>query len=883
MSYSVVLHIFNRQERHTNFKSNSEGMKHITKYFFFALLLLVGSELKAQTPIYKQANIDIELRIEDLLKRMTLEEKIAQIKHIHSWDIFDGQELNKKGLKEFVNNLSWGFVEGFPLTGENCKKNFLEIQKYMIENTRLGIPIFIVGESLHGSAHEGSTIFPQNIALGSTFNPKLAKLRAQMTSKDLHYQGIRQVLAPCIDVVRDIRWGRVEEAYAEDPYLSGVMAVAEVEGYLESGIQPMLKHYGPHGNPVGGLNLASVKCGMRDLHNIYLKPFEMVVKQTPIMAVMSAYNSWNHIPNSASYYLMTEILREQWGFQGYIYSDWGAINLLESFHKTASNSGEAAQQALSAGLDVEASSNTYPELIQQVKNNNFDFAIIDTAVSRVLRAKFRAGLFEDPYGEKYRTNEMHSETSIKASRKIADESTVLLKNDNNILPLNQNEIKSIAVVGPNANQVQFGDYTWSRDNKDGVTPLQGIKNLVGNTIKITYAKGAELMTLDQSMIPEAVEAAKNSELTVIFCGSASASLARDYSNANSGEGFDLHDLTLTGAQPELIKAIHAIGKPVILVLTSGKPFAIEWEKDNIPAILAQWYAGEQAGNSIADILFGNVNPSGHLTFSFPKSAGHLPAYYNHLPTDRGYYKIPGNYEKPGRDYVLSSPTPLWAFGHGLSYTTFEFNNLTTDKEVYKETDTIEIQVDVTNKGDREGKEVVQVYIRDVVSSIVTPIKQLKAFDKINLKPNQTQKVKVEIPISELYLLDEHNNRFIEAGDFEIQVGNSSDNILLTKTISVGQKQHKDSNTLSSFRATVKPENNITITGIARDVQATPVSQVEIYSVLLDKKLTVTNSKGEYSIEVPSNDILLFTRKGYAKQEIEVNNQTTLNLSMHYTN
>ena len=333
--------------------------RNLLKLFFFGLSLLPEMSSAQQWP-YQQSSLPITERVDDLLGRMTLEEKIAQIRHIHSWNIFNGQELDMDKLKNFTGGLSWGFVEGFPLTGANCKKNMQLIQQFMVEHTRLGIPVFTVAESLHGSVHEGSTIYPQNIALGSTFRPDLAYRKAAMITKDLHAQGIHQVLAPCIDVVRDLRWGRVEESFGEDPILCGQFGIAEVKGYMDNGISPMLKHYGPHGNPLSGLNLASVECGLLDLHEVYLKPFEMVIRNTPVWAVMSTYNSWNHVPNSASYYLLTEILRGQFGFKGYVYSDWGAIEMLKTFHRVAHDSEEAAMRAFTAGLDVEASATVTP-------------------------------------------------------------------------------------------------------------------------------------------------------------------------------------------------------------------------------------------------------------------------------------------------------------------------------------------------------------------------------------------------------------------------------------------------------------------------------------------------------------------------------------------
>lgn len=861
-------------------------MMKIISSIFACFLLFFAFEGNAKELPYKNSSLPIEQRVEDLLSRMTLEDKLVQIRHIHNWNILNGQDLDENKLKNFVQDKSWGFVEGFPLTGANCRKNMYKIQKYMVEQTRLGIPVFTVGESLHGSAHEGSVIFPQNIALGSTFNAGLAYRKAAMTTEDLHAQGMRQVLAPCIDVVRDLRWGRVEESYGEDPYLCGIFAMAEVQGYLDNGISPMLKHYGPHGNPLGGLNLASVECGVRDLHDIYLKPFEMVVTNQPVVAVMSTYNSWNRVPNSASRYLLTEVLRNQWGFDGYVYSDWGAIGMLQSFHHTAHNGAEAAIQAISAGLDVEASSDCYPELIALVKAGKFDEKIIDEAVRRVLKAKFKMGLFDDPYGEKFGKHEMHGKEAIELSRRIAEESAVLLKNDGNLLPLDVNELKSVAVIGPNAGQVQFGDYTWSRNNADGVTPLEGIKNLVGKKIQVNYAQGCSMMSLDTSKIAEAVKIAGESDVALIFCGSASASLARDYSSTNCGEGFDLSDLNLTGAQGELIKAVYRTGKPVVLVLVSGKPFSIKWEKQHIPAIIAQWYAGEQEGSAIADIIFGNINPSGRLTFSFPESVGQLPAYYNYLPSDRGFYKAPGSYEKPGRDYVFSGTAPLWSFGHGLSYTTFAYERMTVDRKEYNDKDTILVKVQLKNSGNREGKEVVQLYVRDRVSSLATPVKQLKAFDKVNLAPGEATTVTLKVPVTELYLTGDRGKRYLESGEFEIQVGCASDHILLKETVFVGDREKwtgeilKVAQQAQTYRAQGKEVN---VKGVIRDIQATLVKDAEIFSSKKNKVVGHTDNKGEYKVCVQDDDVLTFGKKGYRSRTVAVNGQDHLNISMEYQN
>ena len=856
-------------------------MKLYFKWLVVCALYCV-SPIKAQQPLpYKNPLLPTEERVNDLLSRMTLKEKIAQIRHLHSWDVLDEQNLNSSKLVQLCASGGYGFFEGFPLTAINCRKVFREIQTFLVENTRLGIPGFSVAESLHGVVQDGATIYPQNIAMGSTFNVELAYAKTRQISGELNTMGIKQVLAPCIDVVRDLRWGRVEESFGEDPYLCSRMAVAEVKGYMDHGISPMLKHYGPHGNPQGGLNLASVECGIRDLFDIYLKPFEAVFKETGIMAVMSSYNSWNREPNSASYFMLTDILRNKFGFRGYVYSDWGVIDMLIRFHKTAATPYDAASQVLKAGLDVEASSSCFVALEPKVRSGEFDVRYIDQAVKRVLRAKFELGLFEDPYQENtvFRIP-IRTKESIGLSKCIADESTVLLKNENNLLPLDINSLKSIAVVGPNADCVQFGDYTWSKNKKDGITPLQGIQKLVGKKMKVNYAKGCSISSLDTSGIAEAVQAAEKSDCAIVFVGSSSAAFVRHSAEpSTSGEGMDLSNIELTGAQNELIRAIHATGKPVVLVLVSGKPFAIPYVKDCIPAVLAQWYAGEQAGHSIADILFGKVNPSGKLTFSFPQSTGHLPVYYNHLSTDKGYYKEPGTYETPGRDYVFSSPEPLWAFGHGLSYTSFDYEKVETDKQNYNPYDTIHVTARIRNTGKMDGKEVVQVYVRDMVSSVMTPVKQLKAFTKVGLRPGESKKVNLSIPVSELFLTDNQGDRYLEHGKFELQVGTSSTDISSRMMIEVGyapfalKGDNLRRNNVENVNGKV-----VEIKGCIRDVQATPMSGVRVKSSFSQNE-TFTNKEGCYTISAHSDESLTFSKVGYVIQTQDVKSRSQISVQL----
>ena len=597
---------------------------------------------------------------------------------------------------------------------------------------------------------------------------------------------------------------------------------------------------------------------------------------------MYSYNSWNNEPNSSSHYLMTELLRDRWDFQGYVYSDWGAIGMLNYFHKTAQNSAEAAIQALTAGLDAEASDNSYAELQQLVENGMLDVKYIDQAVARILTAKFNMGLFEYPLPmEKNYDKVVHAPAHVSLARKIAEESIVLLQNENNILPLQMNKLKSIAVIGPNADQVQFGDYTWSRDNKDGVTLLEALKERVGNQLTLNYAKGCDLVTDDCSGFKEAVDVAKKSDVCIVVVGSASASLARDYSNATCGEGFDLSDLTLTGVQEDLVEAIHATGKPVIVVLLSGKPFAMSWIKENIPGIVVQWYPGEQGGLALADMLLGKVNPSGKLNYSFPQSVGHLPCYYNYLPTDKGFYRSPGSKNKPGKDYVFSSPKALWAFGHGLSYTDFEYLSATTSKEDYACEDVIEVTIAIRNTGDYDGLEVPQVYVRDMVSSVVIPVQELKGFEKVLIKKGETKQVIIKIPVSELALYNKEMKKVVEPGAFELQIGRASDDIRIKKVITVERASEKYIPTLRDKEKKVSSTKNMTATpvvvkGTIRDVQANLLPQV---TVKVGKEEVVTNSKGEYSIRAMSTDTLIVSGSKFKTEHISIEGRQVINIRM----
>jgi len=739
-------------------------------------------------PVYKDPNQPIEKRVQDLLSRMTLEEKIAQMSEVGCDDMIQDNLVKSALISEKVLQKGVGTIHGFTLSSKEYAKISNRIQKDLLEKSRLGIPALFIGEGLHGMVQDGATIFPQAIGMGSTWNSGLINEVGKTIHKEASAVGMNQVLSPVLDVARELRWGRVEETYGEDPYLVERMSKAFITG-LQKGskskptIASTPKHFIGYSEPRGGLNLASSPGGNYTLFNIHMPPFKKAIKEVNVLSVMNSYNSYDGNPVASNENLLTNILRDRWGFQGYVYSDWGSVHMLHSFHKVAPSLANAGKQAVEAGVDLEAPGpSCYQHLDSLVNNNIVNQSTIDTAVARILRTKFKIGLFENPFVDTSAIDDkIHTKKHVKLSKKVADESLVLLKNENDILPL-QDDIKSVALVGPNADQVQFGDYTWSRKNKYGITVREGLEQLKGNKLKINYAKGCDMTSLDKSGIPEAVQKAKTSDVAVVCIGTSSASLARDYSNSTSGEGFDLSDTEPTGVQRELVQQIYKTGTPTIVVLIQGKPFSIPWMKENIPAILEAWYPGEQGGLSIAEALFGEVNPSGSLPVSFPKSVGHLPSYYNYLPTDKGYYRSPGEYGDPGRDYVFSKPESLWPFGFGLSYTEFKYKNIKVSDTTIDYNGDIDISVTIKNIGKRSGKEIVQLYIRDKYGSIVRPVKELKDFKKVTLDPGLSKTITFQQNMKDWGYYNNQGEYLLEPGFFEIMIGRNAREIEFSKTI-----------------------------------------------------------------------------------------------------
>ena len=551
-------------------------------------------------PLYKNPDAPIENRVEDLLRRMTLQEKVLQLQNKPVGRIDE--------IERVFGGQSYGCTHEMGRTAEECARIYNELQNYMLTKTRLGIPILTAVEGIQGILQNNSTLFPHAIAQGSTFNPGLIERMTEAAGAEAATMGIHQVLSPVFDIARELRWGRVEETYGEDPYLIAEMGIGFVKGYQKHRITCTPKHFVAHGTPTGGLNCAFVSGGEREFRSMHLYPFARVIKEADPLCIMSCYSAYDGIPVSASPYYMTDVLRDELGFKGYVYSDWGSVDRVMTFHYTASTREEAARLSLIAGVDLDVDSD-YETLEQQVKENIIDESYIDKAVRRVLYVKFALGLFDRPYfGDPKQVKKVvRSAEHIALAKEIADESAILLENKNNILPLDLSKYKSIAVIGPNSNQTIFGDYAWTTpDTKEGVTLYQGLKEVMKNKVKLQQADGCDWWSQKEENISDAVRIVEQSDLAIVAVGTRSTFLGRGPRYSTAGEGFDLSSLELPGKQMELLKAVKATGKPMVVVFISGKPLVMTWAKENADAVLAQWYAGEQQGRSMADILVGNV-------------------------------------------------------------------------------------------------------------------------------------------------------------------------------------------------------------------------------------------------------------------------------------
>jgi beta-glucosidase len=654
------------------------------------------------------------------------------------------------------------------------------VQKFLIENTRLGIPAIFHDEALHGHMAQKGTHFPQPIALASSWDLDLISKVFTAAALEARARGGHQVLGPNLDLARDPRWGRTEETYGEDPYLVSRMGVACIKALQGKGpgvdgehVIATAKHYAAHGQPEGGTNIAPANYSERVIREFFLASFHAAVTEAGIMSVMPSYNEIDGIPSHASKFLLEKVLRQEWGFTGVVAADYYAIPQMQSLHHVAVDKAEAARLALEAGVDIELPDpDCYTTIPQLIKDGRLSEAMLDRAVARNLKAKFLLGLFENPYVDPERAastanSQPHRDLAAEAARR----SIVLLKNQKNLLPLDRRALKSIAVIGPNAAGVHLGGYS---DNPGrGVSVLQGITDKVGATIKVTHARGcnitkeggnwwADISHLsdpaeDAKLIAEAVELAKAADVAVLVVGGNEDTNKEGWADNHLG---DRDSLDLVGRQNELVKAVVETGKPTVVMLINSGPLSINYIAENVPAILEGFYLGQETGVAVADVLFGDHNPAGKLAVSFPRSVGQLPIYYNHKPTAR-------------RGYLFTSKEPLFAFGHGLSYTTFEYSNLKVAPVQIGPSGRAEVSVTVTNTGRMAGDEVVQLYIRDLVSSVTRPVLELKDFRRISLAPGASQTVVFVITPDKLSFLDVNMNRTVEPGWFDIMVGASS--------------------------------------------------------------------------------------------------------------
>jgi len=757
------------------------------------LMLLCTDTLHCLAQLYKDPKQPVEKRVRDLMFRMSLEEKVAQ--------------MNMNSLKGSINNRHGiGVVESPFLTANQIATLSAQAKTHAFKNTRLGIPPIQIGEALHGVLAAGSTIFPQTIGQGSTWNPALIEQMGSVIAKEAYAMGIDQALSPLFDLIRDPRYGRVEECFAEDPFLVGKLGLAFVTGMQGSPKQTLkgipeykvmatAKHFAAYSYPLAGLNLAPAPLGERELRTMFLSPFEEVVRKGNIYSLMPSYNEIDGIPAHSSTFLLRDVLRKEWNFKGYVFSDYGGLSQLYNFHHVATDLQQAALLGLQAGVDLEAARpDAYKTIAELIAAGRISPALVDSAVYRILSAKFKAGLFEKkPADTTQLAKHLHLPQSVELSKKIAEESVILLKNEGNLLPLNPANIRSIAVIGPNANKVQYGDYSFTRDNRSGLATLQGIKDYLGNSVSVNYAQGCQLSGTDRSGFAEAIAQAKKSDVVVVVLGTTSVvfqgigwngKAGKDEPNDpfTCGEGYDVSSIDPQGVQRELLQEIYKTGKPVILVLIQGRPWSISWEKDHIPAILQAWYPGERGGEALANLIFGKTSPSGRLNMSIPQSTGHIPVFYNYINSSKGNNREPGTVDKPGRDYVYSSTAPLFPFGFGLTYSEFEYRDLILSKKVFSGTESLEVSLWLKNTGQRTAKEVVQLYLGGKVNSVSTAEKSLKGFLKIELAPGASKKVTFTISAEDISIWNRAMKRVTEPGKFRIMIGKSAEEIMLSADV-----------------------------------------------------------------------------------------------------
>lgn len=772
-------------------ESKNHRAARFAKFLAVAIAIFIVLGARQAVPDYRNPNLPIAKRVADLLSRMTLEEKVDQISggrreggFIDSTGRFTPEQARQAMREMFSNDNSLSPYDMAVLRNA--------AQRYAVEKTPHGIPILFMGEALHGFMENGSTSFPQCIGLASTWDPALIHQIFDAASDEMSASGTRQAFSPVIDLARDPRWGRTEETYGEDPYLVARMGVAVIEGLQgdppsgpeANGLFPIgphhilatAKHF-VHGMMEGGRNTAPSNVSERELRESFFVPFRFAVEEARVGSVMASYNEIDGIPNHINHWLLDTVLRQEWGFPGYITSDGHALQMLYETHHVAAGPADAAREALAAGVDFDLSDGSvYQTLIAQVKAGKVPQSEVDQAAGRILAAKFRLGLFEHPYVDPAYAAEItdgpaHQKLAVKA----AQESIVLLKNQGDLLPLDIKKLKTVAVIGPNAADTHLGGY--SRQPSHTVSILEGIRQrLAASGVNVLYAQGCKITDgipgwrgwyennvkvvdprTQQDNIRAAAAVARKADVAIVVIGGDETTTREAWSEQHLG---DRSSLNLVGAQRQLVKAVFDTGTPTVVFLINGRPLSINWVAANIPAILEGWYLGAEGGTAAANVLFGDVDPGGKLPVTFPRSVGQLPDYYDHKPSRN-------------RSYAFVDSSPLFPFGYGLSYTTFRFDNLRVSPAKMKPGDTAAVSVDVTNTGSRAGDEVAELYIHQQLSTVTQPVMALRGFHRISLQPGQKTTVEFTLKPDSLSIYDENMKWVVQPGIFDIMVGPSS--------------------------------------------------------------------------------------------------------------
>ena len=748
--------------------------------------------------IFENPDATIDERIQDLLAQMTIDEKTAQCATLYGYKRVLKDELPtpewkneiwKDGIANIDEQLNGLRKTEYSYPFSKHAEAINTIQKWFVEKTRLGIPVDFSNEGIHGLNHDRATPFPAPIAIGSTWNRSLVRQAGIIAGREAKALGYTNVYAPILDLARDQRWGRVLECYSEDPFVVASLGQQMVEGIQSQGVASTLKHYAVYSVPKGGRDgyaRTDPHVAPREMHQIHLYPYRKIIGKSHPKGVMSSYNDWDGVPVSASYYFLTELLRQEFGFKGYVVSDSEAVEFVYSKHHVAPNYKDAVRQVAEAGLNVRTQFTPPQDYIfplrELVKEGKLSMKTLDRNVADVLRVKFELGLFDTPYIENPKAADkiVASPDTKNFVRQMARESLVLLKNEAHLLPLDLKNINTILVTGPLAKDETVYISRYGPQNLEVTNVLEGIQGFVGKKAKIDYAKGCDVvdatwpeskiiptpLTLEEEQsIAEAVERAKQTDVVIAVVGQ---------DEKRCGESKSLTELGLPGRQLQLLQALEKTGKPIVLVLINGQPLTINWENRYIPAILEAWFPNVEGGNAIAETLFGDYNPGGKLTVTFPKSVGQIPYNFPFKPGSQASQPSmgPNGY---GSTRINGS---LYPFGFGLSYTTFKYENLNISPEKQNTQGKIKVSFDVTNTGKVEGDEIAQLYVKDLVSSVTTYESQLRGFERINLLPGETKTVEFTLTPEDLELLNKDMHWVVEPGEFEVLIGSSSEDIRL---------------------------------------------------------------------------------------------------------